>query len=211
MWITKSERDFLSAQIYLILPLPPPSHSVFGKLSILSFFWPASLTAIGLEVALMLVALCDLVFQFGAGVQASEEVKMDVKAVETGGQVSRTRNIWETMSTILINYYAGATSAAGDVRTFFSLSFSLSLFLFSFYFLHFRGNPVWDMRNGQSPDRACPIMAGPVCGCCHLLNSSLWKTYMCTNPHLPFAYIPIFRAPMLNGCFSSVSLSLGPY
>ena len=141
MWITKSERDFLSAQIYLILPLPPPpSHSVFGKLSILSFFWPASLTAIGLEVALMLVALCDIVFQFGGGVQASEEVKMDVKAVETGGQVSRTRNIWETMSTILINYYAGATSAAGDVRTFFSLSFSLSLFLsfsLSFFFLFF--------------------------------------------------------------------------
>ena len=160
----------------------------------------------------MLVTLCDLVFQFDAGIQVSENVKMDVSAVETGGQVSRTRNVWETMLTIpvLINYYAGAASAAGNVRT--SFLFFLSFFLsFSFYFSHFRGNSVWDMRNGQSPDGACPIMAGPVCGCCHLLNSSLSRTYMCTNPHLPFAYIPIFRAPILTGCFSSVSLSLGSY
>jgi len=84
----------------------------------------------------MLVALCDLVFQFDTGipVQASEEVRMDVKVVETGGQVSRTRNVWETMLT-MINYYAGATSAAGDVqvRTFFSLF----PFFLSFFFLFF--------------------------------------------------------------------------
>ena len=81
----------------------------------------------------MLVTLCDLVFQFDAGIQVSENVKMDVNAVETGRQVSRTRNVWEAMLTIpvLINYYAGAASAAGNVRTFFL--FFLSFFFFLFF------------------------------------------------------------------------------
>ncbi|PWW79782.1 hypothetical protein C7212DRAFT_340503 [Tuber magnatum] len=39
---------------------------------------------------------------------------MDVRVIETGAQVSRTGNVWGTMSAMLIDYYARATSAAGN-------------------------------------------------------------------------------------------------
>ena len=210
MWITKSQRDFLFAQIYLILPLPPSLPLSFRKVKHFEF---------------LLTCFFDRDW-IGSGAHAGYFVRFSIpiRRRHTGfGERQNGRQRCRNRETSFANKkrlgsHVDNTGIDQLLRRrckrcrkcTYLFSF-LSFFLFLSIFSHFRGNSVWDMRNGQSPDGACPIMAGPVCGCCHLLNSSLWRTYMCTNPHLPFAYIPIFRAPILTGCFSSVSLSLGSY
>ncbi|KAG0632640.1 hypothetical protein HOY80DRAFT_996268 [Tuber brumale] len=154
----------------------------------------------------MLVSLCDLVFRFDAGIQVSESVKIDVKAIETGAQVLRTRDVWETMSNFLIDCHAGATSAAGDVlvRTFFLFSFffsSLSIFRISW------GNFCMGYARRATPGRGLSYHGRP-----RLRLLSPFKSQPVEDVHVyqltlavrPHSY---FLRPHFGWVFASLSLS----